>query len=88
MIDDHCTNDWAVRFAGPWVEYEAAGINKIKAMPDHEVYSVTPEQLAEWKKSGEPLIKQWADGVRKVGGDPDAIMKELRTALDQEKASY
>jgi TRAP-type C4-dicarboxylate transport system substrate-binding protein len=87
-IDDHCTNDWAARFAGPWVEYEAAGINKLKGVEGHEVYSVTPEQLEEWKKSAEPLHKQWADNVRKVGQDPDVIMKELRAALAQYNASY
>jgi TRAP-type C4-dicarboxylate transport system substrate-binding protein len=88
VIDDHCTTDWAVKFAGPWVEYEAAGISKVKALEGHETYSATPEQVAEWKKSAEPLNKQWADGVRKVGGDPDTIMKELRTEIDQNKASY
>jgi len=88
VIDDHCTTEWAVKFAGPWVEYEAAGVSKLKGMEGHEVYSATPEQVVEWKKTGEPLTKQWADGVRKVGGDPDAIMKELRTSLDHEKASY
>ncbi len=30
----------------------------------------------------------WADNVRKAGGDPDTIMKELKAALDQYKASY
>ncbi len=45
-----------------------------------------PTQLAEWKKSAEPLHKQWADAVRKAGGDPDTIMKELNAALAQYKA--
>ena len=26
VIDDHCTNDWAGRVAGPWGEFEHAGI--------------------------------------------------------------
>ena len=30
----------------------------------------------------EPLQKTWADAVRKVGGDPDAIMGELHTQID------
>jgi hypothetical protein len=30
----------------------------------------------------------WVDNVRKAGGDPDTIMKELKAALDQYKASY
>jgi TRAP-type C4-dicarboxylate transport system substrate-binding protein len=88
VIDDHCTNDWAARFAGPWADFEAAGINKLRELPGHEIVSVTPDQLKEWKASGEPVYKSWADGVRKAGGDPDVVLKELRAALDQYKASF
>ena len=87
VIDDHCTNDWAEKFAGPWADFEAAGIDKIKG-PDHEIIKVNSEQLAQWKNSVQPVVKQWADGVRKAGGDPDVVMKDLRNALDQYKASY
>jgi hypothetical protein len=34
------------------------------------------------------LEKQWADNVRKVGGNPDAIMKELKEQLARYNASY
>jgi hypothetical protein len=61
---------------------------KVKAEPGHEVYTITDAQLGEWKKSAEPLEKQWADNVRKAGGDPDAIMKELKQSLAQNKAAY
>jgi TRAP-type C4-dicarboxylate transport system substrate-binding protein len=87
VIDDHCTNDWAARFADPWADFEAAGI-KLRDSPGHEIVSVTPEQLKEWKASGEPVYKSWADSVRKAGGDPDVVLKELRAALDQYKASF
>jgi hypothetical protein len=60
----------------------------VKAMPGREVYSITNDQLNEWKKSAEPLRQVWADNVRKAGGDPDAIMKELQEKLAQYKASY
>jgi TRAP-type C4-dicarboxylate transport system substrate-binding protein len=88
VIDDHCTNEWAGRFADPWADYERAGLPKLKADPNREVYSITEAQLNEWKKSAEPLTKQWADNVRKVGGDPDTILKDLRAALTQFKAAY
>jgi len=88
VIDDHCTTEWAGRFADPWGDFEHAGLAKIKAMPDHEVYSITPEQLAEWKKSADPLRTQWAANVRKVGGDPDIILKEFNAALAQYHAAY
>jgi TRAP-type C4-dicarboxylate transport system substrate-binding protein len=88
VIDDHCTNDWAEKFAGPWGNFEHAGLAKMKAMPDHEVYTITAAQLAEWKKSAEPLHQVWADAVKKKGGDPVTIMKEFRAALAEFKAGY
>jgi TRAP-type C4-dicarboxylate transport system substrate-binding protein len=88
VIDDHCTNDWAAKFASPWADYERAGLAKVKALPGHEVYQITAAQLDEWKKSAEPLRKKWADDVTKAGGNADTIMKELNAALAQHKAAF
>jgi TRAP-type C4-dicarboxylate transport system substrate-binding protein len=87
-IDDHCTNEWALKVAAPWADFEHAGIAKIKAEQGQEVYELTQAQLAEWKKSAEPLEKKWAAGVKKVGVDPDAAMKELKADLVKYKAAY
>src|SRR3954467_2844609 len=81
VIDDHCTTDWAAKFASPWADFERAGLEKVKAMPGHEVYTITAEQLGEWKKAAEPLKQKWADDVKKAGGDPDAIWKDLTNTL-------
>ena len=88
VIDDHCTNEWALKVAGPWADFEHAGVLKLKADPAHEVYPISAEQLAEWRKAAEPLQKIWADNVKKGGGDPDAIMKELKDALGKFQAAY
>jgi TRAP-type C4-dicarboxylate transport system substrate-binding protein len=88
VIDDHCTNEWAVRIAKPWAEFEHGGIAKLKAEPGHDVYPITAEQLAQWKKAAEPLEKAWADNVRKTGVDPAAAMKELKDALEKANAAY
>jgi TRAP-type C4-dicarboxylate transport system substrate-binding protein len=88
VIDDHCTTEWAAKFAGPWADFEHAGLAKMKAMPGHEVYTITAEQLDEWKKSAEPLKQKWSDDVKKAGGDPDAIWKDLQATLAQYKAGY
>ena len=53
----------------------------MKAQPGQEVYKLTPEQTAEWKKAAEPLVKSWADGVKKAGIDPDQALKDLRADL-------
>lgn len=87
-IDDHCTNEWALKVAAPWADFEHAGIAKIKAESGHEVYELTPAQLGEWKKAAAPLEKAWADNVKKVGVDPDAAMKELKADLVKYKAAY
>ena len=87
-VDDHCTTEWAVRFASPWVDFEHAGIAKVKAEPGHVLTELTPAQLDEWKKAADPLKAAWADGARKAGVDPDAVLKELQGQLATYKAAY
>ena len=81
VIDDHCTPEWASRVTDPWTEFEANGRVKMKALPDHEVYQLTPEQLAQWKKAVKPLHDSWAEAVKKAGGDPVAIDADLQATL-------
>ena len=88
VIDDHCTNEWAGKIGGPWGEFEHAGIAKLKAEPGHDVYALTPEQLAQWKQAAAPLEKSWGDNVRRVGIDPATAMKELRDQLARYNAGY
>ena len=87
VIDSHCTPEWAEKVDGPWADFEHAGIAKIKAEAGHEVYGLAPDQVAAWKKAAAPLQSAWADGVRKTGGDPDAVMKELTAALAKYNAA-
>src|SRR5690606_23516403 len=63
VIDDHCSNEWALKVASPWADFEHAGIAKLKADAEHEVYPISPEQLAAWKKAAEPLQNTWAANV-------------------------
>ena len=68
VIDDHCTTEWAGKVGGPWADFEHAGIAQDQGRSaDHEVYSITPAQLAEWRKSAEPL-QQDLGGQRQEGG--------------------
>jgi TRAP-type C4-dicarboxylate transport system substrate-binding protein len=88
VIDDHCTTEWAVKVASPWADFEADGRPKIKAETGHEVYSLTPAQLDEWRKAAAPLQDKWAENVRKAGADPDKVMAELKDALKKQNAVY
>jgi TRAP-type C4-dicarboxylate transport system substrate-binding protein len=85
-IDNNCNTEAAGRVGEPWGKFEDAGIEKIRAEAGHEVYKLTPEQTAEWKKAAEPLVKSWADNVKKTGVDPDAAMAELRASLTKYNA--
>jgi TRAP-type C4-dicarboxylate transport system substrate-binding protein len=82
-VDDNCTTEAAGRVGEPWGKFEDAGVDKVKAESGHEVYTLTADQLAQWKKAAEPLVKTWADGVKKKypDVDPDAAMKELKASL-------
>ena len=87
-IDDNCNTEAAGRVGEPWGKFEDAGIDKIRAEPGHEIYKLTPDQLAQWKKAAEPLVKTWADGVRAraPGVDPNAALAELKASLAKYKA--
>jgi TRAP-type C4-dicarboxylate transport system substrate-binding protein len=80
-VDDNCNTEAAGRVGEPWGKFEDAGIDKVKAEEGQEVYKLTADQTAQWKKAAEPLAKTWADAVRKTGTDPDAAMTELRASL-------
>jgi len=85
-IDDNCNTEAAGRVGKPWGDFEDAGIGKIKAESGQEVYTLTADQLAQWKKAAEPLVKTWADGVKRTGVDPDQALKELKDSLAKYKA--
>jgi len=87
-IDEHCTTDWALRVASPWADFERAGVEKLTNEAGHEVYTISDAQLAEWKLAAQPVVQAWSESVRKVGGDPDAMLKELRDTLAKYNAAY
>src|SRR6201982_2780145 len=80
-IDDNCNTEAAGRVGEPWGRFEDAGVDKVMAELGQEVYTLTPEQTAQWKKAAEPLFKAWADNVKQKGVDPDQAMSELKASL-------
>jgi TRAP-type C4-dicarboxylate transport system substrate-binding protein len=80
-IDDNCNTEAAGRVGDFWGKFEDAGLDKVKAESGQEVYTLTTEQTAQWKKAAEPLVKTWGEGVRKAGVDPDAALSELKASL-------
>ncbi len=88
VMDEHCSSDWALKIAAPWADFESGGRAKIKALPEHEVYPLTADQLAAWRKSAEPVKADWEEQVRKAGGDPKAIFDDLSKTIASYKAAY
>jgi TRAP-type C4-dicarboxylate transport system substrate-binding protein len=88
VIDQHCSTEWALKIAAPWAEFESGGREKIKGMAGQEVYPLTPEQLAAWRKSAEPVTANWEASVRKANEDPKAIYEDLRKTLNEHKSAY
>ena len=88
VIDDHCTTAWAEKIAAPWADWEAAGRDKIKHEAGHEVYPITADQLAQWRKAAQPLTAKWAEGAKQAGVDPEKTLAELKDELAKYKAAY
>jgi TRAP-type C4-dicarboxylate transport system substrate-binding protein len=87
-VDENCNPAAAGRVGGPWAEFEDAGVAKVKAGEGAELYTITPEQLALWRKAAEPLEAKWADGVKAKGVDAAAAMAGLKDALKKAGADY
>ena len=88
VMDDHCTTEWAVKVASPFVDFEVAGRAKMKALAGHEVYQLLPEQLQDWKGATAPLQNAWADAITKNGGDAVALWAEFKAELQKADAGF
>jgi TRAP-type transport system periplasmic protein len=88
VIDQHCSSEWALKIAAPWAEFESAGRATIKAMAGHEVYPLSGDDLAAWRKSAEPVMANWEAAVRKANEDPKAIFEDLRRTVAEHRSAY
>ncbi len=84
VVDRHCNPEWAEKIGSPFADFEQAGRVKLAAMPGHEVYKLTPDQIAAWRKAAEPLKVKWASHVK--GVDPEIVYDGLVAALKQRGA--
>jgi TRAP-type transport system periplasmic protein len=82
VIDNHCTTEWAEKVVTPWANWEHAGKELLAAEPSHDIYKLTPEQEAAWRKAAEPLKAKWASQVK----DADTVYGELVAELKKRGA--
>jgi TRAP-type transport system periplasmic protein len=87
VIDDHCSTEWAEKVASPWADFEFGGHAKLAAIPGHEVYKLTPEQLKAWRDATAGGEAQWAESVKKAGAEPKTVMDSLKSSLVKYKAA-
>jgi TRAP-type C4-dicarboxylate transport system substrate-binding protein len=88
VIDDHCSPEWGRKVGEPWADYEISGRAKTRQTAGHVVYPLDAEQLAAWRKAAEPLRAHWVETVRKAGGDPAAILADLKANLEKYQGSH
>jgi TRAP-type C4-dicarboxylate transport system substrate-binding protein len=82
VIDHHCTPEWAEKVVSPWADFEHAGHAKIAAEAGHEVYRLTPEQMAAWRSALTPLSERWAAKV----DNGNQVLADLKAALKRRDA--
>ena len=87
VIDDHCNSEWAEKVGSAWADFEIAGHVKLAADPGREVYKLTPEQMNAWRAAVAPVEVQWAEGVKKAGGDPKQVLDSLKASLVKYKSA-
>ena len=88
VMDEHCSSDWALKIATPWADFESAGKDKLKAAGGHDIYPLTADQLAAWRKSAESLATAWEADVKKVGQDGKAILDDLKATVAKRNSAY
>ena len=89
-LDEHCTTGWAKRIATEWAQRDFDAHKQVSAAKDSSrtIYSITPQQVAQWRKASEPLRKLWADEVAKAGYNPDQVWSELTASLKKHAGLY
>jgi TRAP-type C4-dicarboxylate transport system substrate-binding protein len=88
-LDEHCTTAWAKRIASEWAQRDFDAHKLVSAMKDaRTIYSITPQQVALWRKAVEPLRKLWAEEVTKAGYNADEVWSELTASLKKHNGLY
>jgi TRAP-type C4-dicarboxylate transport system substrate-binding protein len=87
-VDEHCSPEWSQKVSTPWAKREEAGKPKMAALPGHEVYKLSPDDLEAWRKAAAPIVTRAFDAAKKAGANPDKALDELKAILKKHDASY
>jgi TRAP-type C4-dicarboxylate transport system substrate-binding protein len=87
VIDAHCTVEWAGKTAANWAKWEDEGRQKTRAAGSgHTVVKLTPGELAQWRKSAEPVMAKWMDDMKAAGHDGPKVLADFKAALKKYNA--
>jgi TRAP-type C4-dicarboxylate transport system substrate-binding protein len=86
--DAHCSTEWAGQVGKAWGDYEAAGRAEMRALAGHTVYSLTPDEVAAWRRAAEPVYRKWAAAAAKTGVNADQALSELRALLKKYNSDF
>lgn len=86
VIDDHCTSEWSKKISGPWADFEINGRAEIAAQKDHQLYTLSPQELAKWREAVAPVEARWSDEAKKAGWNPDHVLFGLKESLTKYNA--
>ena len=85
IIDNRCSTAEAANMARPATMFERAGYPKLEQLGKN-VFTLTADEKAAWRKASEPLLAAWKAEVNKRGHDADQIHREFVAALKAENA--
>lgn len=88
VLDSTCTPEWAEKIFRPWHEQEVELTKVLRSDKTHNFYKLDAKRAALWRKSAEPVFKQWADAVKAKGYDPEVVLAELRKELKKDGALF
>ena len=88
VIDDHCTSEWAEKFASGWADNEASGREKMIASGDHKLYKPTTDDAKAWRDAAAPLTAEWKKAVIAKGIDAEAAYSGLIETLKKYKSLF
>ncbi|OCW59685.1 TRAP dicarboxylate transporter subunit DctP [Hoeflea olei] len=87
VIDDHCNADWSEKLPVAWTDFENEGRAVLLEKPEHEVYEISDEQLAEWKELAKGVQDKWSADVAAKGLDGDKVFADLKALLEKYDAA-
>ena len=89
-LDDTCTPEFSAQVYRHWGkeerDYEVKLINEPGA--GRTIVKLTPDDVAAWKKSAEPVMASWKAAVTKAGHNADEVYKDFVEEMRKGGALY